>query len=137
MVCGSGTHAARRGGPGVNGFLACRPLRGPMSVLVEFSMSPLDKGASVGKYVARSLDLIDRSGVDYEVHSMGTILEGNWEECFRVIQACYERMAEDCARITVSVKVDARKGHDGRLRTKIRSVEERVGRPLHGGRQDG
>jgi uncharacterized protein (TIGR00106 family) len=101
-----------------------------MSVLVEFSMSPLDKGESVGEYVARSVDIIDRSGLPYEVHAMGTILEGTWEECFRVIQDCYERMRADCGRITVSIKVDARDGHDDRLHAKVRSVEERVGRKL-------
>lgn len=31
-----------------------------MSVLLEFSMTPLDKGESVSKYVARSTDLIGR-----------------------------------------------------------------------------
>ncbi|MGR3317302.1 MAG: MTH1187 family thiamine-binding protein, partial [Candidatus Anammoxibacter sp.] len=34
-------------------------------VLLEFSMSPLDKGESVSKYVAGSLDIIDKSGLDY------------------------------------------------------------------------
>ncbi|MFM7842310.1 MAG: thiamine-binding protein, partial [Nitrospira sp.] len=32
-------------------------------VLLEFSMSPLGKSESVGKYVARSLDIIDKSRV--------------------------------------------------------------------------
>ena len=31
-------------------------------VLLEFSMSPLDKGESLSEYVARSLDIIDKSG---------------------------------------------------------------------------
>lgn len=31
-------------------------------VLLEFSMSPFDKGASVSEYVARSLDIIGKSG---------------------------------------------------------------------------
>jgi uncharacterized protein (TIGR00106 family) len=101
-----------------------------MSVLVEFSMSPLDKGESVGAFVARSLDIVDRSGLPYQTHAMGTLIEGTWDECFAVIRACYERMAEDCARVSVAIKVDARKGHDGRLRTKVQSMEERVGRPL-------
>ena len=48
-------------------------------VLLEFSMSPLGKGESVGKYVSRSLDLIDKSGVDYRLNPMGTVLEGEWE----------------------------------------------------------
>jgi uncharacterized protein YqgV (UPF0045/DUF77 family) len=46
-------------------------------VLLEFSMSPLGKGESVGKYVARSLDIIDKSGVDYRLNPMGTVLEGS------------------------------------------------------------
>jgi len=34
-------------------------------VLLEFSIFPLAKGESVGPYVARCLDIIDRSGLDY------------------------------------------------------------------------
>ena len=45
-------------------------------LLLEFSMSPLGKGESVSKYVARSLDIIDKSGVDYRLNPMGTVLEG-------------------------------------------------------------
>ena len=44
-----------------------------MSVLLEFSMSPFDKGESLSKYVSRSLDIIDRSGVPY-------ILQEVWRE---------------------------------------------------------
>lgn len=101
-----------------------------MSVLVEFSMSPLDKGESVGKYVSRSLDLIDRSGVAYRLGPMGTCVEGEWDEVFGVIRQCYERMCEDCRRITCTIKVDARTGHDGRLTSKLESVQKEVGRAL-------
>lgn len=99
-------------------------------VLLEFSMSPFDKGESLGAYVSRSLEIIDRSGLDYRVHAMGTILEGEWDEVFSVVKQCYERMAEDCHRITVSIKVDHRKGRSGRLTSKVTSVEQRLGRKL-------
>lgn len=101
-----------------------------MSVLLEFSMSPLDKGASVGEYVARSLDIVDKSGVPYRLNPMGTVLEGEWDEVFGVVRQCYERMAQDCERISVSIKVDARKGAGGRLSAKTDSVEQRLGRRL-------
>ena len=48
-------------------------------VLLEFSMSPLGKGDSVSDYVARSLQIIDESGLAYELHAMGTIIEGEVE----------------------------------------------------------
>ena len=45
-------------------------------VMIEFSMYPLDKGESLSPYVARILDVIDRSGVTYRLNPMGTVLEG-------------------------------------------------------------
>ena len=102
-----------------------------MSVLLEFSMSPLDKGSSVGEYVARSLDIIDRSGLPYRLNPMGTVLEGEWDEVFGVVKQCHERMAEECERISVSIKVDFRKGGEGRLTAKTDSIERRLGRDMN------
>lgn len=101
-----------------------------MSTLLEFSMSPLGKGESVGKYVARSLELIDKSGLPYELNPMGTCLEGEWDEVLGVITRCFEAMKKDCDRIMVSIKIDYRKGKTGRLRGKVESVEKWLGRPL-------
>jgi uncharacterized protein (TIGR00106 family) len=101
-----------------------------MSCLVEFSMSPLDKGASVGAYVARSLDIVDRSGLPYRLHAMGTILEGELADCLAVIQRCHDRMREDCERVTCGIKIDSRAGTSGRLQGKIESVQRQVGRDL-------
>ena len=42
-------------------------------VLLEFSMSPMDKGESVSNYVSRSLKIISESGVDYRLNPMGKI----------------------------------------------------------------
>jgi len=99
-------------------------------VLLEFSMSPLGKGESVAQYVARSLDIIDKSGVAYRLNPMGTVLEGEWNDVFRVVQKCYERMKKDCNRISCTIKVDYRKGHAGRLESKVASVEKRLKRKM-------
>ena len=95
-------------------------------VLLEFSMSPLGKGESVGAYVARSLEIIDKSGLDYRLNPMGTVLEGEWKDVFEVVRQCYERMRKDCNRISCTIKVDYRKGHRGRLESKATSVEKRL-----------
>jgi len=99
-------------------------------VLLEFSMSPLGKGESVGKYVARSLDIIDKSGVAYRLNPMGTVLEGDWDEVMAVVKQCYARMKRDCNRISCSIKIDFRKGHTGRLSSKVQSVERRLKRSI-------
>ena len=88
-------------------------------VLLEFSMSPLGKGESVGEYVSRSLEIIDQSGVQYRLNPMGTVLEGEWDEVMDVVSQCYERMRKDCNRISCTIKVDYRKGKIGRLSEKV------------------
>ena len=46
-------------------------------LLIELSMSPMDKGPSVSKWVARSLEIIDKSGLEYRLGPMGTCIEGD------------------------------------------------------------
>ena len=99
-------------------------------VLLEFSMSPLDKGESVGEYVSRSLKIIDESGVDYRLNPMGTVLEGEWDEVFAVVKKCYEEMKKDCTRVSTIIKVDYRKGKKGRLEGKVQSIEKRLNKKL-------
>jgi len=94
-------------------------------------MSPLDKGESLSKYVSRSLDIIDKSGLPYRLNPMGTVIEGEWDEVFAVIKECYDRMSEDCGRISVNIKADCRKGAGGRIEGKMKSVERRLGRSLN------
>jgi uncharacterized protein (TIGR00106 family) len=101
-----------------------------MSMLLEFSMSPVGKGESVGQYVARSLDIIDRSGIPYRLNAMGTVLEGEWDEVMDVVKQCLERMSADCDRVTCSIKFDWRRGATDRLTGKVESVEKRLGRQL-------
>lgn len=99
-------------------------------VLLEFSMSPLSKGESVSQYVARSLDIIDKSGLDYRLNAMGTIVEGEIDQVLGVVKQCFEAMQADCDRITCTIKLDYRKGYSGRLESKVQSVEQKLGRPL-------
>ncbi len=101
-----------------------------MSVLLEFSMSPLDKGESVSPYVARSLEIISQSGLPFQLNSMGTVLEGDWDEVMSVVKACYDRMSQDCNRITCQIKIDARQGKTGRLAGKVATLEEKLGKKL-------
>jgi len=99
-------------------------------VLLEFSISPLNQGESVSPYVARSLDIIDRSGLDYELHAMGTIVEGEIDEVLQVLKDCLDAMAADCDRITCTAKLDYRRGAEKRIKSKVASVEAKLGRPL-------
>lgn len=99
-------------------------------LLLELSMFPLGHGESVSSYVSRSLDIIDKSGLDYRLNPMGTVLEGEFDEVMGVVRQCLEAMSTDCDRIEISMKADWRRGARGRLSAKIDSVEKKLGRRL-------
>jgi uncharacterized protein (TIGR00106 family) len=99
-------------------------------VLLDFSVTPLGKGESVSPYVARCLDVVARSGLDYRLHAMGTTVEGELDQVLDVVRRCFEALTGDCDRISAAVKIDYRKGPGGRLDSKIQKVEALVGRPL-------
>ena len=53
--------------------------------LMEFTLIPLDKGSSFSKYVARVLAIVDKSGLDYCLTPMGTIVEGEWSDLLALL----------------------------------------------------
>ena len=102
-----------------------------MSLLVFVSMTPLGKGESVSEYVARVVDIVDKSGLPYVLTPMGTIIEGEtWDEVFSVLKEGFEALKKDCPRISINMKIDYREGKSGRIFSKVRSVEEKIGREI-------
>ncbi len=97
-----------------------------MSVIAELSIFPLDKGSSVSAYVARAVGIIKASGLPHVFGPMGTCLEGEYDQVMAVVERCYRDMEADCDRIYVNVTLDCRKGADGRLAGKVRSVEDKL-----------
>jgi len=105
-------------------------LAGIVMAIAEFSITPIGKGSSVGTYVARCLDIVDRSGVPYRLNAMGTVVEGEFDDILKLIARCHKAVAEDCERVSTIVKIDDRKGASGQLDAKVKDVERRLGRKV-------
>jgi uncharacterized protein (TIGR00106 family) len=99
-----------------------------MSVIVDFSIFPMDKGESVSQYVARAVDIIHASGLPYELNPMGTCVEGDWPDVLKVVDHCFQELQKDSSRIYLTVKADYRKGTSDRLKRKVASVQEKLDR---------
>ncbi|MBD3789565.1 MAG: MTH1187 family thiamine-binding protein [Campylobacterales bacterium] len=103
-----------------------------MSALVEFAMFPTEKTQSKSAFVARVLDIVDKSGLPYQLTPMGTIIEGeSVEEVLAVVNEAYKELQKDCERIYSTIKIDYRTGDVGRLQKKVGAVEGKLGRKLH------
>lgn len=97
-----------------------------MSVLVDLSIFPLDKGDSLSAHVARALKIIRDSGLPYEIGPMGTSLEGEWDQVMGVVNKCFQELKKDCDRVYMGLKIDYREGPSGRIESKVKSVQEKL-----------
>lgn len=89
------------------------------------------EGSSVSKQVSKVIDAIDRSGVAYQLTPMGTVVETEtMREALDIIELAYAQL-DECERVYSSLKFDIRKNTKNRLKTKIASVESKLGRKVN------
>ncbi|HDY68281.1 MAG: MTH1187 family thiamine-binding protein [Candidatus Scalindua sediminis] len=99
-------------------------------MIANFSIVPIGKENSLSTQVAEVLKIVDESGINYKLHSMGTILEGDWDKILRLIRKCHKRMLENSDRVLTTITIDDRKGKSGRIVGKVKSVERKLGKEL-------
>ncbi|NLS08890.1 MTH1187 family thiamine-binding protein [Nesterenkonia sp. MY13] len=99
-------------------------------MLVAFSVAPSSTDSddgSVTKAVAAAVKVVKDSGLPYELNSMFTILEGEWDEVFEVIKRATDVVAETAPRTSLVIKADIRPGHTNQLTEKVKRVEQELG----------
>ncbi|RXJ75602.1 hypothetical protein CRV03_12650 [Arcobacter sp. F155] len=100
-----------------------------MSVLLSMAMFPTDKTESKSEYVSEVIKVIRESGFNYQLTSMSTTIETDkMSEALGVVQKCYEKLEElGCNRVYSTLTFDIRKEKDNRLKTKVQSIENKIG----------
>ena len=79
-------------------------------MLAEVSLAPVGEGSSVSRYVAKALSIIEESGIRHEFHSMGTNLEGEYDEIMALVKKCADAMVEMGAqRVIIRMYIDDRR----------------------------
>ena len=102
-------------------------------MLAELEIVPIGtKDASLSSLLAEVAKLIDRSGLDYRVGAMGTVVEGEWDRIMVLAKQCHQAMLQTCDRVMTTIRVDDRKDRpgSGRIIQKVQSLETKVGKPL-------
>ena len=99
-------------------------------MLIEFSIVPVGSGSSIGDRLAEVLKIVDSSGLPYKVNPMGTVVEGEWDELFKLVKKCHMTTLKNEERVITDISIDDRKGKPDRLEQKVISIEKRIGKKL-------
>ncbi|QNG26348.1 MTH1187 family thiamine-binding protein [Synechococcus sp. HK01-R] len=94
-----------------------------MWVSVDLCVVPLGVGVSLAPYVAACQQVIEATGLDFELGPNGTAIEGEWESVFACVQACHEAVHHlGAPRIYTTLKVNTRVDRQQSFRDKVDSV---------------
>ncbi|MDD3344028.1 MAG: thiamine-binding protein [Sulfurospirillaceae bacterium] len=102
-----------------------------MSVLMEFSMFPLEGSGSKSAYVAKIVKLIQESGYSYKLTPMSTVVETEtMHEALKLLEYSYVQL-DECERVYACVKFDIRQGRSDGMHQKIDSIQAKIDTPIH------
>jgi len=93
--------------------------------IVEVSIAPLGTAdPGVSEYVAGCLRILRSSGLKHQLNAMGTVIEGDLDEIFKVVRQMMEApFAEGAVRVSSLIKVDDRRDiSGGSMLDKINAV---------------
>ena len=101
--------------------------------IAEISVVPIGtKTPSLSKHVAAVLRLLEEEKVDYELTSMGTIIEGEPESILSLAGKMHQAAFGGAVlRVLTTIKIDDRRDKPLTREGKVRSVKKMLNRP-HG-----
>jgi uncharacterized protein (TIGR00106 family) len=98
-----------------------------MNVLIDISIVPLGVGLSLSPYVAACEKVFAEAGLKTALHAYGTNVEGEWDDVFRAVKQCHERLhAMGAPRISTNMRVGTRIDREQTMEEKVRSVTEKL-----------
>lgn len=94
-----------------------------MSVVMEFAMFPMDKGAHVSQYVKQVVEMIDSLPYNSQLTPMGTLVEcDTMNECLDVLSKANALLEGLADRIYCTAKFDNKPGKMEQMAHKVEAV---------------
>jgi uncharacterized protein (TIGR00106 family) len=100
--------------------------------IIEITIIPIGTGStSLSSYVADlQRELEKQSGIQYELTSMSTIIEGPLDRLFEVIRILHEiPFYQGVERVSTIVKIDDRRDKEASIAQKMKSVADKLNEP--------
>lgn len=96
---------------------------------MNFAMFPTERTGSASPYVSRVVEKVRELGFENQLTAMGTIVETETlSEALGLIDEAYKTLEDDCNRVYITISIDVKKGSTGRLKSKVQSVHNIIGK---------
>ena len=96
--------------------------------LAEISVIPLGTPtASIGDWIAQAIRVLEKEGMKYEISPMGTLIEAEISDVFRVAGRMHKSaFGMGITRVVTTVTIDDRRDKSVTMKSKVSSVKKRL-----------
>jgi len=95
---------------------------------MEISIIPIGtKSTSTSDYVAAAIKVLEREKTKHEITSMGTIVEGELRDLFKLAEKMHEAVfSKGVARVITNIHLDERRDKTLSIESKLKSIREKL-----------
>jgi len=98
-----------------------------MKVIADICIVPIGVGVSVSSYVAAAQVIFQEAGLNPQLHSYGTNVEGDYDLVFAAFKKCHETIHDMGApRISSTIKFGTRIDREQTMDDKVKSVQKKL-----------
>jgi len=95
-------------------------------MIAEINVVPVGEGAQLTPIVARVVELVASSDVEYEVHAFGTVLRGGPDTVWPLVRGCHELALAHSDRVMTQIRIDDGRGRDTEIGEAAEKVEQEI-----------
>ena len=98
-----------------------------MYVMVDLCVIPLGVGVSVSNEIATCQRVIAATGLKFQMHPYGTVIEGEWDAVMNCVKDCHRTLHEaGVPRISTTLKLGTRTDKIQHMEDKMLSVHHKL-----------
>jgi uncharacterized protein (TIGR00106 family) len=100
-------------------------------VLAELRVTPIGGKTSFARLIADLVPILAESPLQYQMHAMGTTLEGDLEPILELVRRSHEEARKHADRVLIELSLDDRASAEGEIVRGLQHVRDlRVEAPL-------
>ena len=97
-----------------------------MHIIADFQIIPIGAGTSLSQHIAECEKILEKFELKIVLHTMGTNIEGEWNEVLAAVKQCHEEMhKKGVQRLMTSLKLSSRIDHQQSIQSRIDSVKRK------------
>ena len=100
-----------------------------MHIIAEICVIPINEKVSLREEVALAHSILRQTGLNVELHSYGTNIEGDYDVIMNAVKTIHQTLHDNgTPRIHTSIKIGSRKDKTQTLQDKISAVDDVLSR---------